>query len=59
MAVFTVPATTPEFRKVARLLTREKEIVCLDHASYVKLLLVGQNMALRGRQVKAKITKGF
>lgn len=59
MSVFTIPATTKQFRQDARLLSKPKEIICLDIVVYARLLSVKVEMALRGRDVKAKIVKGF
>lgn len=50
-----IAVTPKELRTLRTLLTREKELVCLDRTVYVKALLVAQNLLLAGRKVTAKI----
>lgn len=50
-----IAVTPKELRTLRTLLTREKELVCLDRTVYVKVLLVAQNLLLAGRKVTAKI----
>lgn len=52
-----VAVTPKELRTLRTLLTREKELVCLDSTVYVKALLVAQNLLLAGKKVTAKIIK--
>lgn len=51
--------TADEFQKLGRMLAKEKEVICLDHTSHVKTLLVARERLARGHKVTAKIVKGY
>jgi hypothetical protein len=52
-----VPITGKELRELESVLGEEREVVCLDDAAYLKALLVGREMLIRGDDVKAKIVR--
>lgn len=54
-----IPTTKKEVSKIQRQLKTAQSVVCLDSASYVKTLLVGREMLMAGKEVKAEIVKGY
>lgn len=53
-----VEITQTDYKRVKKMLLKEKEVICLDHTSYVATLLIGRELAIQGKLV-AKIVKGF
>lgn len=52
--------TTPEtYKKVRRLLLKDKDVVCLDETSYLATLLIGHELLLTTMRPIAKIVKGY
>jgi hypothetical protein len=54
-----VVTTQEEYKKIEKILSKEKEVTCLDKNAHVLYLLVARDMLLRGKDVKATITKGY
>lgn len=55
----SVPITPSELKTLQRQLRKEQNFVCIDSAVHVKVLLVARDMLMRGKDVKAKIIKGY
>lgn len=52
--------TTPEtYKKIKRILLKDKEVVCLDEQSYLVTLLVGRELLCTTTKPVAKIIKGY
>ena len=55
----SIPTTAKEINKIKRQLRTAEVVMCLDAQSYVKVLLIAQQMVLAGKDIKAEIVKGF
>lgn len=55
----SIPTTSKEVGKIKRLLQKPGPIFCLDGQTYVKFLLVAQQVVLAGRDVKADIVRAW
>ncbi len=47
-----------EYKKLSRMLLKQKEVICMDPKTYVVTLLVARALTIEGKTV-AKIVKGF
>lgn len=54
-----LPVTKAEIRKIEQALAKKIDFVCLDELIYIKALLIGREMLMHGKDVKAKIVKGY
>lgn len=54
-----VPITQQEVKQLEKLLKTQENVLCLDQIAYVKALLVARQMLVEGKNVKAKIVKGY
>lgn len=53
-----VPITKKELKELRSVLLEEKQVICLDHASFVKTTLVAMELLSRCKDV-AQVVKGF
>jgi hypothetical protein len=50
-----IAITPTELRRLQKALRTNTEIVCLDHAAYVKTLLVARDLLMNGEEKVAKV----
>lgn len=55
-----VPITPKVYRRIKKLILEGNEIVCMDETTYLQCLLVGQELAARGKNADpAKIKRMY
>lgn len=56
---YPVVVTADEVSKVERELKKKRDIICLDETAHLKTLLIAREMLMRGKDVPAKVIKGY
>lgn len=46
-------------RILRKILTTEKEVVCINEGAYIATLALGLQMSMAGKTVTAKVKKGY
>lgn len=54
-----VSITEKELREIKRVLRKKSDCICLCEDAYLKVLLVAHEMLMTGKDVNAKIVKGY